>query len=122
MLKWPVEELTGNSTAALDQSISYRQAAAAVNRVVPKDQPLFIVGIDGAEEPLVFYLGRCAPRLRHSPAPIPAGYLIAEPQAMARGKYNSPDLHVTLKIPYRNDSLTLLHSEPVGNAPPQKKN
>jgi 4-amino-4-deoxy-L-arabinose transferase-like glycosyltransferase len=122
MLKWPVQELAGNSTAALDQSISYRQAATAVNSIVPKDDPLFLVGIDGAEEPLVFYLERCAPRMRHSPEPIPAGYLIAGPQAMARGKYNSPDRHVALKIPYRNDNLTLLHSEPVSNAPPQKKN
>ena len=118
MLEWPVEVFPGNSTATLNQSISYRQAAAEVNRVVPKDEPLFTVGIDGAEEPLFFYLRRCATPLLRSREPLPAGYLIAGPHAMARGIYDSPDIHIVLKIPYRNDNLALLRSAATKNSLP----
>jgi 4-amino-4-deoxy-L-arabinose transferase-like glycosyltransferase len=111
MLKWPVDELAGGSSAELNQAISYRQAATAVNRVVPQDEPLFTVGIDGAEEPLVFYLRRCAPPLQRSLDTVLAGYLIAGPRAMERGKYKPPKFHIALTIPYRNDELTLLRSE-----------
>jgi 4-amino-4-deoxy-L-arabinose transferase-like glycosyltransferase len=118
MLKWPVEELAGGSSAELNQSISYRQAATAVNRVVPQDEPLFTVGIDGAEEPLVFYLRRCAPPLQRSLDTVPAGYLIAGPGVMEGRKYKTPRFHIALTIPYRNDDLTLLRSEPTKNSSP----
>ena len=118
MLKWPVDELAGRSTAALNQAISYRQAAAEVNRVVPKDEPLFTVAIDGAEEPLVFYLRRCAPPVQRRLDTVPAGYLIAGPHAMERAKYKTPRFHIALTIPYRNDNLTLLRSESAGNSSP----
>jgi hypothetical protein len=118
MLKWPVEELAGGSSAELNQSISYRQAATAVNRVVPQDEPLFTVGIDGAEEPLVFYLRRCAPPLQRSLDTVPTGYLIAGPGVMEGRKYKTPRFHIALTIPYRNDDLTLLRSEPTKNSSP----
>lgn len=118
MLKWPVEELAGRSSAELEQPISYRQAATEVNDVVSSDEPLFTVGIDGAEEPLVFYLRRCAPPLQRSLDTVPAGYLIAGPRAMEGGKYKTPRFHIALTIPYRNDDLTLLRSEPTKNSLP----
>jgi 4-amino-4-deoxy-L-arabinose transferase-like glycosyltransferase len=118
MLKWPIEELAGRSSAELDQPISYRQAATAVNRVVSRNDPLFTVGIDGAEEPLDFYLRRCAPPVPRSLDSVPAGYLIAGPRAMAHGKYKAAGIHVALTIPYRNDVLTLLRSEPAKNSLP----
>jgi hypothetical protein len=117
-LKWPIEELAGRSSAELDQSISYRQAATEVNRVVSRNDPLFTVGIDGAEEPLDFYLRRCAPPLPRSLDSVPAGYLIAGPRAMAHGKYKAAGFHVALTIPYRNDDLTLLRREPTRNSLP----
>jgi hypothetical protein len=118
MIKWPVEELAGRSSAELNQSISYRQAAREVNRVVSRDEPLFTVGIDGAEEPLVFYLRRCAPPPQRSLDTVPAAYLIAGPRAMAHGKYKTPRFHIALTIPYRNDELTLLRSESTKNSLP----
>jgi 4-amino-4-deoxy-L-arabinose transferase-like glycosyltransferase len=118
MLKWPVDELAGRSTAELNQSISYRQAATEVNRVVPQDEALFTVGIDGAEEPLVFYLRRCAPPLQRSLDTVPAGYLIAGPHAMAHEKYKTTRFPIALTIPYRNDDLTLLRSESTKNSLP----
>ena len=111
-------ELAGRSTAELNQSISYRQAATEVNRVVSSDEPLFTVGIDGAEEPLDFYLRRCAPPLQRSLDTVPAGYLIAGPRAMEHGKYKPPKFHIALTIPYRNDELTLLRSESTKNSLP----
>jgi 4-amino-4-deoxy-L-arabinose transferase-like glycosyltransferase len=118
MLKWPAESLGGGSSAELNQSISYRRAATEVNRVVPSDEPLFTVGIDGAEEPLVFYLRRCAPPLGRSADTVPAGYLIAGPRAMEHGKYKIPEIHIASTIPYRGDVLTLLRSEPTKNSLP----
>lgn len=118
MIKWPVEELAGRSSAELNQSISYRQAAKEVNRVVSVDEPLFTVGIDGAEEPLVFYLRRCAPPLQRSLDTLPTGYLIAGPRAMAHGKYKTTRFPIALTIPYRNDDLTLLRSESTKNSLP----
>jgi hypothetical protein len=118
MLKWPVEKLAGRSSAELNQLISYRQAAKEVNRIVSRDEPLFTVGIDGAEEPLDFYLRRCAPPLQHSLDTVPAGYLIAGPRAMVHGKYKTARFHIALTIPYRNDDLTLLRSESTKNSLP----
>ena len=118
MLKWPVESLAGRPSAEVNQSNSFRQAATEVDGVVSRDEPLFTVGIDGAEEPLDFYLRRCAPPLQRSLDTVPAGYLIAGPRPMERGKYKPPKFHIALTIPYRNDVLTLLRSESTKNSLP----
>jgi hypothetical protein len=59
MLKWPIDNLTRRSYADGFQPNSFRQAAALVDGHVGSNEPLYVLEIEDAIEPLVFYLGRC---------------------------------------------------------------
>ena len=109
MLKWPFESLTGRPYAKGFQPKSFREAAAQVDKIVARDQPLYVFNIEDAIEPLVFYLGRCV-----APLPVPlsaaaTGNVLTTSSAWARKKESAPQLHAVLTAPYRNDGLVLLH-------------
>jgi 4-amino-4-deoxy-L-arabinose transferase-like glycosyltransferase len=111
MLKWPIESLTGRSYPDTYQADSFRHAAAEVNRVVGRSEPLFVFGIDGALEPLLLYLSRCAPQLAGPLYAAPAGYIIAGAQAWEREKHGVPGLVPVLRIPYGKNDLVLLRGD-----------
>jgi 4-amino-4-deoxy-L-arabinose transferase-like glycosyltransferase len=111
MLKLPVESLAGRSSPDTDQPESYRQAAAEVNRIVGPGEPLFVFGIDGAVEPLLLYLARCAPQLSGPLQAAPAGYVIAGVQAWEREKCAASGFVPVVRIPYGKTYLVLLRGD-----------
>jgi 4-amino-4-deoxy-L-arabinose transferase-like glycosyltransferase len=119
MLKWPVESLAGRPYADGFQANSFREAAAEVDGVVGHTEPLFVFRIDDAIEPLVFYLGRCAPPLPGSLNAAPAGYILTSVKTWVRQKDGAPQLHSILSAPYGNNGLVLLRS--VGTATSQSQ-
>jgi 4-amino-4-deoxy-L-arabinose transferase-like glycosyltransferase len=110
MLKWPVESLTRRPYADRFQANSFREAATRVDSVVGRNEPLFVFRIDGAIEPLVFYLGRCVPQLSGSLNAAPAGYILTSVKTWTRQKNGASQLHSILSAPYGDDGLVLLRS------------
>lgn len=108
-LAGPLASLEGRSYGA--QSVSFRNAAAEVNRLAGSGDPIFIYGFSDANEPFLFYLGRCAPPLRGKLSTIPDGYVVADANAWERRKHSTAGLHAVARIPYRHADLILLHSE-----------
>jgi len=119
MLKWPFESLVGRPYAEGFQAKSFREAAARVDRVVARNQPLYVFQIEDAIEPLVIYLGRCAPQLHGSLGTAPPGYILTTVPTWTRWKESVPQLHSILSAPYGDDGLVLLHDG--GGAVPQTR-
>ncbi|MGH7932976.1 MAG: ArnT family glycosyltransferase, partial [Candidatus Binataceae bacterium] len=55
---------------------SFREAAAHINRVVGRNEPLYIYGLIDEPAPLLFYLDRSAPRIGGKLGDAPPGYVI----------------------------------------------
>jgi 4-amino-4-deoxy-L-arabinose transferase-like glycosyltransferase len=110
MLKWPFESLVGRPYAEGFQAKSFREAAARVNSVVSRNQPLYVFQIEDAIEPLVIYLGRCAPQLHGSLSTAPPGYILTTVPTWTRLKESVPQLRSVFSAPYGADGLVLLHS------------
>jgi len=110
MLKWPFESLAGRSRAETFQPKSFRQAAVRVNSAAGSGDPLAVIGIGDAIEPLIFYLRRCAPQLPGPLKAAPAGYILTPAETWARQRDGAPDLHSVLSAPYGAKGLMLLHS------------
>jgi hypothetical protein len=116
IFRWPSTGFAGDSAPDGQQVKSYRQAAQEINRLTDSTGPLYIIGIDDALEPMVFYLGHCVRPLGswgHTPVD---GFVITTASAWERAHVSgwAPIAH----IPYRNDDLVLLHpsaSSPGGN-------
>lgn len=108
MLEWPVASLFGRSPAGGFQPGSYRAAAAEVDSIVSPDAPLYDAGIDGAKEPLVFYLRRCTSKLPHPPDVPSDGYLIAGPALPKNEIVSIERFEFVTKLPYGTAGLTLL--------------
>jgi 4-amino-4-deoxy-L-arabinose transferase-like glycosyltransferase len=115
MLEWPV---TSRSSTAEDfQPGSYRDAAGAVDSVVSSDAPLYDVGIDGAKEPLIFYLRRCTSKLPQPPGAVSDGYVLAGPSALKNERNGLNQFEYVKKLPYGTAGLTLLQRKSPGAAP-----
>lgn len=110
MLKWPVESLSGGRYADTFQANSYREAAARIDSVVGRSEPLFVFRIDGAIEPLVLYLGRCVQQLSGSLNAAPTGYILTSAKTWTGQKNGAPRFHYILSAPYGDDGLVLLRS------------
>ncbi len=108
MLEWPVASLLGRLPAEGFQPGSYRDAAAEVDSIVRADTPLYDVGIDGAKEPLVFYLRRCTSKLPHPLDAALEGYVIAGPAVPNNESERLDQLEEVRKLPYGKTGLTLM--------------
>ena len=64
LFRWPSNGFAGESSNDASQSKSYRRAADEISHLIKPGAPLYSYGFQDALEPLVFYLGRCAPPLR----------------------------------------------------------
>ncbi len=117
MLEWPITSLFGRSPADGFQPGSYRAAAAAVDKIVGPDVTLYDIGIDGAKEPLIFYLRRCTSKLPHPPDAVPDGYVIAGPSALKNESATLDQFKVVRKLPYDTDGLALLHRISAATSP-----
>jgi 4-amino-4-deoxy-L-arabinose transferase-like glycosyltransferase len=108
-LKWPIASFAGRPYAKGFQAKSFREAAAQVDNIVGKNQPLYVFNIEDAIEPLVFYLGRCVAPLPSSLSAAPAGFILTTSSTWMRKKDVAPHLHAILAAPYEKNGLVLLH-------------
>jgi 4-amino-4-deoxy-L-arabinose transferase-like glycosyltransferase len=108
MLEWPMASLFGRSSTGGGLPASYRVAAATVDSIVSSDAPLYDVGIEGAKEPLIFYLRRCTSKLPQPADAVSDGYVIAGPAVSKNESLNLTEYEVVKKLPYGSDGLTLL--------------
>jgi len=105
--RWPSANFAGAESDYSNQPESYRPAALQINRLVPAQTPLYSFGFHDAVEPLVFYLGRCAPPLR-DPAAVPAGAGIIAPTSVFANGLSEYQLIVLARLPYSREGLILL--------------
>ena len=82
LFRWPSNGFAGESSNDADQRKSYRRSAAEVDRLTKPGAPLYSYGFQDALEPLIFYLGRCAPPLR-PPFSIPPDACVIAPAPAA---------------------------------------
>jgi hypothetical protein len=108
MLRWPSAGFAGESSERSGQPESYREATAQINRLVGSDAALYTFGFQDALEPLIFYLGRCAPLLRTPVSVPPNARIIAPAKVWARLRMRYPSLTPIARIPYDGDPLILL--------------
>jgi 4-amino-4-deoxy-L-arabinose transferase-like glycosyltransferase len=108
MLRWPSAGFAGESSRGSGQPKSYREAAAQINRLVGSGAALYTFGFQDALEPLIFYLGRCAPLLRTPVAVPPNARIIAPAKVWARLCTRYPSLTPIARIPYDGNPLILL--------------
>jgi 4-amino-4-deoxy-L-arabinose transferase-like glycosyltransferase len=71
---------------------SFRAAASHINRVVGRNEPLYIYGLFDEPAPLLFYLDRSAPQIRGKLGDAPPGYVIVPIQVWNRRKDEALDL------------------------------
>jgi len=87
---------------------SYRPAAAVINRVVGKNEPLYVYGFHEELAPLVFYLDRNVVVLRGRLGDAPPGYIIVPGAIWLERQGRAPGLTTVLRAPYGRDGLVLL--------------
>jgi 4-amino-4-deoxy-L-arabinose transferase-like glycosyltransferase len=106
--RWPSAVFAGKSPSDAKQVRSYRAAAAAIDHLTDPHEPVYVIGIDDALEPLVFYLGRCA-RPLHSWRDLPAeGFIITTVSAWSRTTAPHSGWSPVAKISYGSSDLILL--------------
>jgi hypothetical protein len=110
MFRWPSAGFAGESSRSSGQPMSYRDAAAQINRLISSDTALYTFGFQDALEPLIFYIGRCAPPL-HAPISVPPNArIIAPANVWAQLSMRYPSLMPIARIPYDDAPLILLGS------------
>jgi 4-amino-4-deoxy-L-arabinose transferase-like glycosyltransferase len=112
--RWPSAGFAGESSIDSGQTESYRQVAAQINRLTDSSGPLYVWGIPDALEPFVFYLDRCVQPLRPAVALPTIGYTIVAESRWQRARTHTSGLIQVARIPYDNDNLVLLRSNPSG--------
>jgi 4-amino-4-deoxy-L-arabinose transferase-like glycosyltransferase len=108
--RWPSARFAGESSSGSSQTDSYRAAAARINRLTPAGEPLYSLGFQEALEPLVFYLGRCAPPLFGPISVAPDARIISPANFWDRVGVRYPSLTPLARIPYDHNPLILLSS------------
>lgn len=86
-----------------------REAAAQINRVVGRDEPLFSYGLDQDPAPLLFYLNRQVPPLHGELGDVPVGYVIVPAEVWASHKSKALELEPVLTAGSGRRALILLH-------------
>src|SRR5579883_3055406 len=107
LFAWPAPNGMADPASASIQTRSYRAAAAAINRTTGA-APLYVIGIDDALEPLVFYLGRCVKPLASWRAAPADGFVISTVSAWHRADARNAALSPVVQIPYDHTTLVLL--------------
>jgi 4-amino-4-deoxy-L-arabinose transferase-like glycosyltransferase len=102
----------GSTTSSLEsvQSESYRGLAREINHLTSSKGPLYIIGMEGALEPFVFYLGRCVTPLR-SMEGLPSGYIVISETLWSKVGRTSR-LTLLKRIPHDDNNLVLVRSIP----------
>ncbi|GEM_PF-420434 len=98
------------SSSGLTQTESYRQPARRINSLTSSEGPLYVIGIESALEPLVFYLNRCVIPLRSLDG-APPGYIIMSATVWSKVSRNS---HLALlgRFAHNDGDLVLVRSDP----------
>jgi 4-amino-4-deoxy-L-arabinose transferase-like glycosyltransferase len=87
---------------------SFRKAAAEINRVVGRNEPLHLYGLDEEPAPLLFYLDRNAPIFRGKLGNAPRGYIIIPASVWEKDKEEALDLNPVVEIAPPPRALLLL--------------
>jgi 4-amino-4-deoxy-L-arabinose transferase-like glycosyltransferase len=87
---------------------SYRPAATAINRVVGRNEPLYVHGFHEELAPLLFYLDRNVTVLRGRLGDSPPGYVIVPGAVWDAARHRAPGLTMVLRAPYGRDGIVLL--------------
>jgi 4-amino-4-deoxy-L-arabinose transferase-like glycosyltransferase len=87
---------------------SFKQAAAEINRIVGRDEPLYSYGLDGEPAPLLFYLDRNAPPIDGKLGDAPPGYVIVPARVWAKHQDEALDLQPVFESSSGRERLMLL--------------
>ncbi len=88
---------------------SMRPAAEEIDRVVARDEPLYLYGFTEEVAPLLFYLDRDAPEWKGKLGDAPPGYIIVPAGVWAQKRGEALDLEPVLESNRGNRHLFLLH-------------
>ena len=87
---------------------SFREAGAEINRIVGRDEPLYIYGLADEPAPLLFYLDRDAPPLSGELGDAPPGYIIVPANVWNEKKDEALDLTPVMESTSGRPRLVLL--------------
>ena len=87
---------------------SFREAGAEINRIVGRDEPLYIYGLSDEPAPLLFYLDRDAPPLAGKLGDAPPGYIIVPANIWNEKKDEALDLTPVMESTSGRPRLVLL--------------
>jgi hypothetical protein len=87
---------------------SFKLAAAEINRIVGRDEPLYSYGLDGEPAPLLFYLDRNAPPIEGKLGDAPPGYVIVPARVWAKHRDEALDLQPVFESSSGRERLMLL--------------
>jgi 4-amino-4-deoxy-L-arabinose transferase-like glycosyltransferase len=87
---------------------SFREAGAEINRIVGRDEPLYIYGLSEEPAPLLFYLDRDAPPLAGKLGDAPPGYIIVPADVWNTKKDEALDLTPVMESTSGRPRLVLL--------------
>jgi 4-amino-4-deoxy-L-arabinose transferase-like glycosyltransferase len=92
----------------------YREAAATINAVVPRNEPLYLDAASTASTSLLFYLDRSVPALSGALADAPRGYVLV-PERTWGARPVTATLRPLLAVTLERQRLILLQSRPLGD-------
>ena len=87
---------------------SFRSSAAAINRIVGADEPLYSYGLGAEPATLIFYLDRAIPPLAGKLGDAPPGYVIVPAKIWRTAKDAALDLTPVFESTSGRDRLVLL--------------
>ena len=87
---------------------SFREAGAEINRIVGRNEPLYIYGLSDEPAPLLFYLDRDAPPLAGKLGDAPPGYIIVPANIWNEKKDEALDLTPVMESTSGRPRLVLL--------------
>jgi 4-amino-4-deoxy-L-arabinose transferase-like glycosyltransferase len=87
---------------------SFKRAAAQINRVVGRQEPLYLYGFSDDPAPLLFYLDREAPRVSGKLGEAPPGYVLLPENVWSEHESEALDLSPVLSVDAGGDKLLLL--------------
>ncbi|MGH7987921.1 MAG: ArnT family glycosyltransferase [Candidatus Binataceae bacterium] len=91
---------------------SFRVPAGQINRVVGRDEPLYLYGLFDEPAPLLFYLDREAPRIGGKLGDAPPGYVIVPVPVWRRRKEQALDLTPVYRSAVGKPPVVLLRHGP----------
>ena len=113
-LRWPFADREATEQARARQTESYWQAASEINRVVGKNDALFVYGFSEPLEMLLFYLGRNVVPIDDPFDELPLGYVIVPGDVWKDLAARHSRLTAVLTMPHGRHGLVLIRRAGAG--------